>query len=291
MNDSGSSSSSDYMEKARSHTEEIDSSFKKRPKVQLSESRILLKLSGELLSRTKEETFTEEGLKSVVNLIKELVDQGAGVALVVGAGNIIRGKELHKKLHIDRAASDLIGMYATIINAIALKEALEQFGEIQASIMAPPQLIGLRGGSEESAILSYDMRLARSLLQKKRVIICAGGTGNPFFTTDSAAVLRGIELEVDLVVKSTKVNGVYSKDPLAFPDATRYPALTFEEAIHQNLSIMDQTAFLLAKEHRLPIFIYKHNTPSSLKAALEDETIGSFILPKDDKEAPLPLRK
>ena len=239
----------------------------------------MIKLSGELLSQSKNSSFDEDGLKSVCELIQGIAHEGAQVAIVIGAGNIIRGKELETGLKLDRTESDLIGMYATIVNSLTLKASLHRFQSLDAVVMAPAHLIGLRGGVKESSILSYDAQLARSMLESNTIVICAGGTGNPFFTTDSAAVLRAVELKAALVVKSTKVNGIFSKDPILHQDAQRYTSLSYEEAIRKNLTIMDQTAFVLAKEHNIPLFIYKHGSPPSLVDALRCKDSGTFVTP------------
>ncbi len=240
--------------------------------------RIILKLSGELFSSSSSQTLSFEPLERLTKMLGELIHQGFSLGIIIGGGNILRGRELQKECKFSRTTSDLIGMYATIINGLALREALLQ-RNIPSVCFAPPGLIGTRIGDKNASLLSHDISVAQSFFSTGTVTILAGGTGNPFFTTDTAAVLRALELGADIVIKATKVNGIYSHDPMTIQDAKRYESITFKEAIEKKLQVMDQSALSLAQEHKLPLFVYKYGEPDSMIEAMRNTEFGTFVLP------------
>lgn len=230
--------------------------------------RVLVKFSGEVLRDSPEKAFTRTGLERLTQTLLSLHAAKISFGVVVGAGNIFRGAT-SKEIGIDRLVGDQAGMLATIVNAMIVKGALAQHG-IYAHIMAP--------SSPLPSISAHDPQRARELISKGEPVLFAGGTGNAFVTTDSAAVLRALEIEASLLVKATKVPGVFSQDPLRYPDATRYFRLSHVEALHAHVNIMDQTAITLAMEYGLPIFVYKFGEPVSLPQALTEEGTGTYIV-------------
>ncbi|MGR3952124.1 MAG: hypothetical protein QRY74_04425 [Chlamydia sp.] len=244
----------------------------------VSARRIVMKLSGELFSLDQNSTVSAKSLSFLADSFREILSYGGSLALVVGGGNILRGREIQKECSFSRPSSDLIGMYATIINGLILRETLLQKG-IPSVCFAPSNLIGSRFGGESASILSYDVPAVESHFSQGTVVILSGGTGNSFFTTDTATVLRALELNADLVVKATKVNGVYSADPTTTLDAKRYEKISFKEVIDQKIQVMDQSAFVLAEEHSLPLFIYKYGSPYSLAEAIQNSEYGTFVVP------------
>ena len=229
--------------------------------------RILLKLSGEILSGKKGFGVDPLIAKSLAQEIKTARDTGADVGLVVGGGNIIRGDQAEIQ-GMDRVSADYLGMLATIINAITLQDALEKEGcetrtlsAITISQLAEP----------------YIRRRAIRHLERGRVIIIAGGTGNPYFSTDTAAVLRAIEIEADIVLKGTKVDGIFDKDPEKYSSAKRYENLTFDKVIEDELRVMDLTAVTLCKENNLPINVFNINCNGNLARILSGEKIGTVV--------------
>ncbi|WP_200763882.1 UMP kinase [Nitrosophilus alvini] len=208
--------------------------------------RVLVKFSGEALASKEGFGIDTAILKYIASEIKSLVENGIEVGLVVGGGNIIRGVSAAKEGIIRRSAGDYMGMLATVINAVALQEALEYWGlkvRVQSAIKM------------EEICEPFIVRRAIRHLEKGRVVIFAAGTGNPFFTTDTAATLRAIEIGAEMIIKATKVNGVYDKDPNRFPDAKKLDTLTYDEALSDNIKVMDDTAIALAKDNRLPIVV------------------------------------
>ncbi|HLD71481.1 MAG TPA: UMP kinase, partial [Candidatus Peribacteraceae bacterium] len=199
--------------------------------------------------------------------IKEVSKKGIQLVIVVGGGNIWRYRDT-KENGIERTVSDAMGMLATIMNSVALQSALESMGiETRVlSAVAIPQLAE-----------PFIKRRALRHLDKKRIVICAGGTGNPFFTTDSAAALRALELSCDVVLKATNVDGIYNKDPNKFKDAVKYDEVTYQEALEKHLNIMDQAAFSLCQEQDLPIIVFNFLKKGSLLAAATGEKIGTFV--------------
>lgn len=209
-------------------------------------NRVLIKFSGEALAGAQGFGIDIEILKYVASQIKDLVLSGTQVGIVIGGGNIIRGVSAAKGGIIKRTSGDHMGMLSTVINSIAMQEALEYVGldvRVQSSIRM------------EEFCETYIMRRAQRHLEKGRVVIFAAGTGNPFFTTDTAATLKAIEIDACMIIKATKVDGVYDKDPAKFSDAVHLPTLTYEMAMHDEIKVMDDTAIALAKDNNLPIVV------------------------------------
>jgi uridylate kinase len=230
--------------------------------------RVLLKFSGEALAGESGFGIDPSKALDLAREIKSVHDLGVSIVLVVGAGNIFRGMEAASK-GMDRVTGDYLGMLATVMNAISLQDALEHIGietrtlsAITVSQIAEP----------------YIRRRALRHLDKNRIVIVAGGTGNPYFTTDTAAVLRATELKADVVIKATKVDGVYDKDPLLHNDAVMYDTITFKEVLNQNLRVMDQTAFALCKENNLPIHVLNMYESGSMVKMLQGEKIGTIVM-------------
>ncbi len=207
---------------------------------------VLLKVSGEALMGDKQFGHDYETIKRIAQDIKEVLDLGVQVCVVVGGGNIFRGMAA-STLGMERAAADYMGMLATVMNALALQNIMEQEGIYTRVLSAIPMM---------SICESYIRRKAKRHMEKGRVVIFAGGTGNPFFTTDSAAVLRAIEMNCDLLLKGTQVDGVYSADPESNPDATRFERVTYTDVLRNNLNVMDMAAIALARENKLPIKVF-----------------------------------
>lgn len=230
--------------------------------------RILLKLSGEaLMGSSKKNSIDHEILDRYAGEIKTLRDQGTEIAIVIGGGNIFRGGQA-EALGIDRVQGDYMGMLATVINAIALQSALERHG-LYTRLMS--------GIKIEQVCEPFIRRRAIRHLEKGRVVIFGAGIGNPYFTTDSTATLRAIEIQADVVLKGTRVDGVYDKDPEKFADAVKYQQLTFQEAYERSLNIMDMTAFTLCMENNLPIIVFDMNTPGNLLRIASGEPAGTLI--------------
>ncbi len=230
--------------------------------------RILLKLSGESLAGGNRLGIDAEALLHYARQIKDLTGKGIQTAIVLGGGNIFRGLQGTEK-GFDRVKGDQMGMLATIINSMALQSTLESLGQ-QATILS--------GIPVESVCDKMSRKKAIGLLEQGQVVIIAGGTGNPFFTTDSAAALRALEIQADVILKGTRVDGVYSADPEKDPNAKRYETLSFEEAIRQNLKVMDITAFTLCKENTLPIIVYNVNEKGVLyDIVIEGKSLGTLI--------------
>lgn len=227
----------------------------------------MLKLSGELFARETGFGLGHDRLAEVATSIKEVCDAGIQVAVVVGGGNIWRFRDT-KESGIERTASDAIGMLATIMNGVGLQSALEALGQHSrvCSAVDVPQLAE-----------PYIKRKAVQHLEKERVVICAGGTGNPYFTTDSAAALRALELQCDVVLKATNVDGVYDKDPHEHKDAVKYDELTYQEAIEKHLNVMDQAAFSLCMDQNLPIRVFQFDNNGTLLQAAKGENIGTLV--------------
>lgn len=229
--------------------------------------RILLKLSGEALMGDKQHGIDPNRLTQYAIEIKEVVESGVEVAVVIGGGNIFRGVEAEAS-GIDRVQGDYMGMLATVINAMALQSMFEKQG------MYTRLMSGLK---MEQVCEPFIRRRAIRHLEKQRVVIFGAGIGNPYFTTDSTASLRAIEIEADVVLKGTRVDGVYSADPEKYPDATRYAKLSFQEAYERNLNIMDMTAFTLCQENNLPIIVFDMNKPGNLTKIIAGEDVGTLI--------------
>ncbi|MEC9475339.1 MAG: UMP kinase [Candidatus Neomarinimicrobiota bacterium] len=230
-------------------------------------SRILLKLSGEILSGDQEYGIDPIKASNLANEIKDVHQMGIGIALVIGAGNIFRGIKAASK-GMDRVTGDYLGMLATIMNAISLQDALEKLDVDTRTLSA----ITVTKISEP-----YIRRRALRHLEKNRVVIVAGGTGNPYFTTDTAAALRATELKAEILLKATKVNGVFDKDPELNQDAKHYKQITYSDVISKNLRIMDMTAITLCKENDLPIRVFDVNQKGNLKDILSGKELGTII--------------
>lgn len=229
--------------------------------------RILLKLSGETLMGSDNYGINPKQVDSFAEEIRELNEAGCEVAIVIGGGNIFRGLQA-STIGIERVQGDYMGMLATVINGMALQGALEGKG-VYTRLMSA---ISITAVCEP-----YIRRKAVRHLQKGRVIILAAGTGNPYFTTDSAAALRANEIEADVLLKGTKVDGVYSSDPEKNPDATRYERVSFHEVINKELLVMDQTAFTLCKENKLPIIVFSIKERGNLQRIVNGEKIGTIV--------------
>ena len=229
--------------------------------------RILLKLSGEALMGEDSYGINRQTVDRIVGEIAEVVNLGVEVAVVIGGGNIFRGVAPAAS-HMDRATADYMGMLATIMNALALQDAMRR-----VSLVARVQ----SALNVEQVVEPYIRGKAMRYLEEGKVVIFAAGTGNPFFTTDTAAALRGTEMNVNLVLKATKVDGVYTDDPKSHPDAMRYKRLTFDEAIIKNLKVMDATALTLCRDQKLPINVFSIFKPSALKRVVLGEDEGTFL--------------
>ena len=236
-------------------------------KSKMKYSRILLKLSGEALMGEKNYGIDSNRLEQYAQEIRKIKDLGVEVAIVIGGGNIFRGVQA-EKTGIDRVQGDYMGMLATLINAMALQSALEQNG-MYTRLMS--------GIKVESVCEPFIRRRAIRHLEKGRIVIFGAGIGNPYFTTDSTASLRAIEIEADVVLKGTRVDGVYTADPEKDKTATKYSTLSFQEAYEKNLNIMDMTAFTLCQENNLPIVVFDMNKPGNLEKIVAGEDIGTLI--------------
>jgi uridylate kinase len=230
-------------------------------------NRILVKLSGEALLGESDYGIDPNMLKRVASEIREVVALGLQVAVVIGGGNIFRGAGL-ARAGMDRVTGDHMGMLATVMNSLALQDALEGMGAYVRVMSA----IRINEVCEE-----YIRRRAVRHLEKGRVTIFAAGTGNPFFTTDTAASLRAIEINADLLLKATKVNGIYTDDPVKNPSATRYPKLTFDKVLTDRLNVMDATAIVMCRDNDLPLRVFNLNTPGELLRIVRGEDVGTLV--------------
>ena len=231
--------------------------------------RILLKLSGEALLGNQKtgDPFDPKIIEQYAQDIKQVTDLGVQVAIVIGGGNIYRGMN-EADSGIERAHGDYMGMLATVINAMAIQAMLEKIGiysRLQSAI------------NMEQVAEPYIRRKALRHLEKGRVVIFGGGTGNPYFTTDTAGSLRAIEMKADVILKGTRVDGIYSADPEKNPDAIRYEKLSFEECINQNLKVMDMTAFTLCQENKLPIIVFDVNKKGNLLQVVQGMNVGTLV--------------
>ena len=231
--------------------------------------RILLKLSGEALMGDDSYGINRATISRIVNEIKEVVELGVQVAVVIGGGNIFRGVAPAAE-GMDRATADYMGMLATVMNALALQDAMRHIG-LKARVQSALNI--------EQVAEPYIRGKAMRYLEEGRVVIFGAGTGNPFFTTDTAAALRGMEMNADIVLKATKVDGVYTDDPKTHPDAMRYKTLSFDEAIVKNLKVMDATALTLCRDQKLPISVFSIFKQGALKRVVMGEDEGTRVLP------------
>jgi len=228
----------------------------------------LLKISGEVLQGVSQFGININALKKIVKEIQAIVNIGIQVGIVIGSGNLFRGSELCK-LGLNRVVSDHIGMLSTVINSLAMRDAINSISSINTCLMSA---IPLNGICE-----SYSYQKAQRLLSDNVVIIFSAGIGNPFFTTDSAACLRAIETESDIILKGTKVDGVYSQDPKKNTNAVLYKKLTYKDVLQKELKIMDLSAFILARDYHLPIRVFNINKPGSLYRIMMGNNEGTLI--------------
>lgn len=229
--------------------------------------RILLKLSGESLMGDKQYGIDPDMLERYANDIKTIVDEKVEVAIVIGGGNIFRGLQGAAK-GMDRVQGDYMGMLATVINSMALQAELKKAG-VKTTLLS--------GLVIDPICTSMSRSKAIDLLEEGHVVIISGGTGNPFFTTDTASALRGVEIKADVMLKGTRVDGVYTADPEKNPDAIRYENVSFEEVYEKGLNIMDLTAFTLCMENKLPIIVFDMNKKGNLKKVINGEKVGTLI--------------
>ena len=229
--------------------------------------RILLKLSGEALMGNNSFGIDSTRLNDYANEIKRIQQAGVEVAIVIGGGNIFRGVSLNNA-GLDRVQSDYMGMLGTIINGLALQSALENI-EIPTRLQTAIKI--------EAVAEPYIKRKAVRHLEKGRVVIFSAGTGNPFFTTDSAAVLRAIEINAEVIIKGTRVDGIYNTDPEKNKEAIKFESLSFNEVLHKGIKVMDTTAFTLSKENKLPIIVFDINTKGNLIKIINGEKIGTKV--------------
>ncbi|MEO6118026.1 MAG: UMP kinase [Methylotenera sp.] len=231
--------------------------------------RILLKLSGEALMGDDAYGINRATITRIVHEVKEVVDLGVQVAVVIGGGNIFRGVAPAAE-GMDRATADYMGMLATVMNAMALQDAMKNIG-LNARVQSALNI--------EQVAEPYIRGKAIRYLEEGRVVIFGAGTGNPFFTTDTAAALRGMEMNADIVIKATKVDGVYTDDPKTNPEAMRYKTITFDEAIIKNLKVMDATALTLCRDQKLPISVFSIFKQGALKRVVMGEDEGTMVTP------------
>ena len=230
--------------------------------------KILLKLSGEALMGDQEFGISSDVIASYAKQIKEIVDLGVEVSIVIGGGNIFRGLSGAAQ-GVDRVTGDHMGMLATVINSLALQNSIEKLGvptRVQTAIEMP------------KVAEPFIKRRAQRHLEKGRVVIFGAGTGNPYFTTDTAAALRAIEMETDVVIKATKVDGIYDKDPVKYPDAKKYQTVTYNEVLAKDLKVMDATAISLCRENKLPIIVFNSLDEGNLKKVVMGENIGTTVV-------------
>ena len=230
-------------------------------------SRILVKLSGEALLGNGDYGIDPAVLKRIAGELQEIVQMGVQVAVVLGGGNIFRGAGL-ARAGMDRVAADHMGMLATVMNSLAMQDALESLG-MYARVMSAIRI--------NEVCEDYIRRRAVRHLEKGRVVIFAAGTGNPFFTTDTAAALRAIEINADILLKATKVNGVYSDDPLRNPGAVRYSRLTFDKVLSDKLNVMDATAIVMCRDNHLPLRVFNLNNSGDLTRIVRGEDVGTSV--------------
>lgn len=231
--------------------------------------RVLLKLSGESLMGEQNFGLDTNALLNYAKAIKNARSLGTEIAIVIGGGNIYRGMN-EAKSGIERAQGDYMGMLATIINGMGLQAAIEKQG-IETRLMSNIRM--------DEVAEPYIRRRAIRHLSKGRIVIFGGGTGNPYFTTDTAGVLKSLEIKADVILKGTRVDGIYDKDPQLYSDAQRYNELRFDDVLERHLDVMDQTAFTLCKENKMPLIVFNMNIEDNLKRLLQGEKIGTLVMP------------
>jgi uridylate kinase len=229
--------------------------------------RVLLKISGEALAGQRGFGFDFETMARIADEIQSVVRVGTGLGLVIGGGNIVRGSQL-SRMGMDRVGADYMGMLGTVINALAVQDLLERKG-IETRVMTAIRM--------EELAEPYIRRRALSHLDKGRVVIFAAGTGNPYFSTDTAAVLRAIQIKAQVIIKATSVDGVYSADPKQDPNATFYEEISYRDVMLGELKVMDQTAVTLCKENALPLVVLNIHRPGAIAAAVQGERVGTLV--------------
>jgi len=229
--------------------------------------RVLLKLSGEALMGGESYGIDPAVATQIAKDVSDIQSMGVETAIVIGGGNIFRGVAASAR-GMDRATADYMGMLATIINALALQDALEQQGVVTRVVTA----IEMRAVAEP-----FIRRRAIRHLEKGRVVVFGGGTGNPYFSTDTAAALRAMEIKADVILKATKVDGIYTADPMLEPSATRFDHISYLQVLEQGLKVMDATAISLCMDNRLPIVVFNLRTPGNIKRAIDGEPVGSLV--------------
>lgn len=233
----------------------------------LAYPRVLLKLSGEALAGEKGFGFDFDSIREFARQVKAISDLGAQIGLVIGGGNIVRGSQI-SKMGMDRVSADYMGMLGTVINALAFQDVLEREG-LDTRVMTAIRM--------ETIAEPYIRRRAQRHLEKGRCVIFAAGTGNPYFSTDTAAVLRAIQMKANLIIKATSVDGVYSADPKQDPTATKFDRISYKDVMQQELKVMDQTAITLCKENALPLIVLNIHTPGIVAQALRGEPVGTLV--------------
>ncbi len=237
------------------------------PPSDLKYPRVLLKLSGEALAGDTGFGFDFESIREFARQVKGIAAMGAQIGMVIGGGNIIRGSQL-SRMGMDRVSADYMGMLGTVINALAFQDTLEREG-VDTRVMTAIRM--------EEVAEPYIRRRALRHLEKGRVVIFAAGTGNPYFSTDTAAVLRAIQMKADVIIKATSVDGVYSADPKKDPKATRFDRISYRDVMAGELKVMDQTAVTLCKENELPLIVLNIHTPGIVAKALRGEPVGTLV--------------
>lgn len=230
--------------------------------------RVLLKLSGEALMGEQEFGISSDVIGSYARQIKEIADLGVEVSVVIGGGNIFRGLSGATQ-GVDRVTGDHMGMLATVINSLALQNSIEKLG-VQTRVLTAIEMPKIAE--------PFIKRRAQRHLEKGRVVIFGAGTGNPYFTTDTAAALRAIEMNTEVVLKATKVDGIYDKDPVKYADAVKYETVTYTEVLNKNLKVMDATAISLCRENKLPIIVFDSLTEGNIKRVIMGEKIGTTVI-------------
>ena len=230
--------------------------------------RVFLKLSGEALMGEQEFGISSDVIASYARQIKEIADLGVEVSVVIGGGNIFRGLSGATQ-GVDRVTGDHMGMLATVINSLALQNSIEKLG-VQTRVLTAIEMPKIAE--------PFIKRRAQRHLEKGRVVIFGAGTGNPYFTTDTAAALRAIEMNTEVVLKATKVDGIYDKDPVKYADAIKYETVTYTEVLNKNLKVMDATAISLCRENKLPIIVFDSLTEGNIKRVIMGEKIGTTVI-------------
>mgnify|MGYP001493661562 FL=1 len=234
---------------------------------ELKYPRVLLKLSGEALAGHKGYGFDFEAVRRLAGEVRDVVKMGAQIGLVIGGGNFVRGAVLSAE-GMDRVSADYMGMLGTVINGLALQNVLESLG-VDTRVMTAMRM--------EELAEPYIRRRALRHLEKGRTVIFAGGTGNPYFSTDTAAALRGIQMKANVVIKATSVDGVYTADPKRDPKATKYERISYRDVMLEELSVMDQTAITLCKENSIPLIVLNINEAGAVARAIRGEPVGTFV--------------